>query len=478
MLSSSSVVVRVSNSGTDYSIFFDLEEAGRHEYHEPGRFWYRQIEIALLLSSLKRAGWDDRPAARLRRHTLLYGDRGLWKTSIAKKMLNTYFRGNDLVNISIDDNSRFERPVVMDVGGKGISWERARGSASQKGDILDPFFPILNFLFTGELTSFLGEKKQDQQERVKNLNEIMEEGRVTVSLVKMGSATKTKLQETTARLGAMGIKYNSELGIMQYDVGLSILGCSHYLPEDTLKSFIDSGFWSRWHISHYNPTDDEYKGAWKRRAGPSWPHGDQITEFNRRAWATTFENVPYPPDPLLDRVQAAFESVYLDIEEITKRSPREIRSFRDPIDCAQLITAFAVARHVKNADSYTIPVLTYSDEDASQAVRFVEQHMKAKYDEYLARVVVDPNEVSDRKELLAFVEHHNDRDSYFTTAEWRHYAMEKAFTKLSSATAYRKLSDMKNRGWIHSVRKGEWVVGQNIMDIITGGHSSDYGGDE
>lgn len=448
------------------NIFFDVEEAGAFEYHEAGRFWYPHLEVAYLLGCLRRPTWSDNVRARLRRHELLYGDRGIWKTSIAKAMLKTYGNSNDLVNVSTQDEARLERPVMMDLGGGGISWERARGSSTQKGDILEPYLPIVNWMFSGELLKWLGSQKSTQDERVNTLNEIMEEGTVTVALVKMGGNSAAKLAAVAERLQAMNVRFNPDLGLMQYDVNLAFVACSRYFSEDEQQRFASSGFLSRFHIAHWNPTEDEFRGAWRKMPGDgAAPNAEVIKEFNTKAWRMQVPDVPYPPRALMLQVQAAYDRVYTKIEQEFKVPAMQVRSMRDTVDMAQLITAKAFARTVQNTDGYLVPVLQYEEEDAKWAARYVEVQMKAKYDEWLARANTDTSEVEDRAIIFTFLKH-MDYAEAFETKEFGEWATKHAIPKMSRATAFRKLKLMKERGWILSQKPGLYLVSEDIVTIL------------
>lgn len=453
------------------NIFFDVEEAGAFEYHEAGRFWYPHLEISYLLACLKRGAWDNNPRARSRRHELLYGDRGIWKTSIAKAMLYTYGNGNDLVNTSFSDRvTREQRPVILNLGGGGISWERARGSSTPKGDILEPYLPITNFMFSGELLKWLGSQKNVQDERVNTLNEIMEEGTVTVALVKMGGNSAAKLAQVAERMSAINVRFNPEMGLMQYDVNLSLIACSRFFNEDEQHRFATSGFLSRFHIAHWNPTDDEFRGAWRKMPGDGTaPNADIIKEFNARAWATTFGNVPYPDRHLMMRVQASYDRIYTKIESEFKVSALQVRSMRDIVDMAQLITARAISRtieqKIKDDDGYLVPSLSYEESDAAWAARYVETQMKAKYDEWLARANVDTSENEDRALIFSFVKSQEGAGA-FEANEFVSWAGKDAVPKMSRAKAFGKLKVMKERGWLITTKPGSYLISEDIMSII------------
>ena len=167
---------------------------------------------------------------RMRRHVLLYWRKGWFKSSILLS-LSRLMKGWE----------------IIDAG--STSWQRLRGSV-ESGRFLVPLFHAADVILMPELFATV---TPDDESYVEILNRAMEEGRITVSLVKFGQVPEDEI----SRIRALGISYRQDLQLMEYDCNAVFLAASHDNVTPQMRMMLDAGLASRFVVLTRTFSDEE-----------------------------------------------------------------------------------------------------------------------------------------------------------------------------------------------------------------------------
>lgn len=342
-----------------------------------GRLWYPELEICFLLRCLRRLGYDDAPTIRLRRNVNIIGRAGTGKSH------NTLFfirEAMGAVDYADEDVASFGRPRYIAVDGGGVSWEKMRGGAVE-GRLVMPKLHEVDFLYASELFSFLGSGER-LQARMDTINAAIEEGNITVDQMGLMTAADDEKQLFAekvhlSRSRGHEISYNARQGTIRFKMAASFICCTRPFDDRQLKLLTPSGFRSRFVEAVWAPTKDQLRafldGA--RFRGFSKERLRSIRDYNDYAWACTFKRVDVPPQAMLESLGHHFYSQYREISEETDIDIAEIIGERDNMDTLQLLTAFAVARILRDRRNRDIPPgpierVDYTEADMESVKRF------------------------------------------------------------------------------------------------------------
>lgn len=454
-------------------VIIEAEECGRVEYNTGGAIWYPEMELMHVLASLNRTHFDDNPQARLRRHVLLIGPSGTGKTSAMRKFIEQYCTSHHLLGGANGDGSH---PIHINLG-EGTSWQRARGSIGMNGEVGLPFLMQANYYLAGELTDWLGHDQREMKDKVKAVNKAMEEGWTEVALVKGLSITGKALDRAEENCEKHGINFDRENKAFAYDVPGAFCSATYPLHESDpeLWRYLEaSGFLGRQSIAEWNPSDQALRAAYNQGFGNDAERGEELTRFNAKIWSTKFEEVPYPPKKMLQRLIDVYDNAYTEIEEDMGRDPKELRSMRDWNDCAQVLAAYAAIRLVDDADdggitAPTIETLNYKESDVMKAKRFIRDRCSRIYADSMgkARPTGKNKEIVDA--LYAFAHDELKGRTKFGSKEWIGWLDDNR--RKARATAYRWLNILKDEeGLISTVTQGEHIIHQDVYETMNAGY--------
>lgn len=438
-------------------------QAGLAEFKAPGEVFFRGAAIAYLLQSTGRSVYDDNPRARLRQNVMFYGPHGAVKTTCAKAYLYDYCGAADLATM----DPGHDLAIVLDMGGKGMTWERQRGGATAAGDFIPPLLMEPDFAVVPELFSTLGHTPATQAERMDTFNEMLEEGRITVSLSKMFNKSEEEREELSESIREASngrVHYNAKHAIISYDVRLSTFACSRYFTKNQDEMLEYSGFQSRFSFAAWHP-DHAAFAAYRRdpygvRDESKWK---VLRALNERAWRTTYDEVPYPPKHMVSAMMDFFFRTYERISEETNIPVGELSGSRDTVTAAQLLTACAIDRtiwemHRSKDETLHVKRLDYTEDDLWLAKQLSMPRLQQLYDNNLGKAGGDPHQDSADALLLAYHEHLQRKQratgedvSTFSAKQFVPWATDR--NDVSRATAYRRLKSMLEAGFIE--RTGE-----------------------
>lgn len=453
------------------TIFDVAAIAGEEVYRAPGHLWYPRFQVQFQLACLRRANYDDVQRARLRQHLLITGPYGWWKSSAAAAFVVDIAGCKDIVTMP---KGRPSVPTFLGLGGQGITSERQRGGANDDGEPVEPLVVDPAILFAPELLSYLGRDPKEMQKRVDSLDELLEEGYATVSLVKMRNWKPDK--ERVAELENQGVTYNPDRGIMRYNVTCAFLACTVPFESKVSEHLASTGFLSRLHISNWEAKDEEVKRMFRLGAGKPGEAIEQLTIYNRKAWRIHFDRVEHPSDAMMSPVVAAYDRTFSRIEREMKIRAAELRTGRVRGEVAQIITAMAAARAVAttkldeeeliklemDGQFHHVPALTYTESDVDNAVKWVEHNAANIFNEWTARARLDSKEASDRELFYGFLET-VEGDAY-DLADFAKYAVRK---DLSKSAAYQRHAGIFRRGWTAASEKvGIFKPLREIMCVV------------
>lgn len=458
-------------------------DAGKAEFKDPGAIYFLYEEVSYLLQSAKRPHFDDRPVARLRMNVMLYGPHGTVKTTCAKTFLYDYCGARSLVGLP----AGHDLAVVLEVGGKGITWERQRGGATAAGDYIPPLLMAADFIVIPELFSTLGHTPATQAERMDNFNEMLEEGRITVSLSKMFNKSEEEREEMRDKIAEQSggaVLYDAEHAVFVYDVNAASFACSRFFSPAQDNLLESSGFKSRFAFGEWRPSEAGLS-AYRRN-----PYGTRdakkwatLRSVNERAWRTTYGSVNYPDPVFVDEVVGFFFDTYNRIHEQTGISVGDLSSSRDTVLAAQLIAACAIGRHLWAAEqsgdtTFHVENLVYTKEDVWWAKRLSMPRLQQMYDNTLGNFAGDPHVDSASDLLKEFAIEHLRRnkhavvpENFQSTTDFIPWCEKRE--DVSRATAFRRLKTLLNSGAVERTGEGDgcytishrWMRGNGLAEF-------------
>lgn len=444
-----------------------VEEVGREEVGAAGMVWYPAIQLTYVNGSLGHHIYSDNNRARVRRNTLIIGPRGARKSSSTKGYMKDYC---DMQIAGLDKS----KPRMLDMNGMG--YERCRGSATMDGDLIQPLFTQADFGYMSEMMTFF-EQAGDIAKTANQMNVALEEGHMSVSLVKMFKRyDDAERQDVVDKMARYDVKFDADNCIMYYDVPTSFVACSRPFMEHELKVLEETGLKDRLEDSTWLVSKDGYRKAWRDGPKPPPEAGQDILAFNRKLWDLEWGRVDYPPRPMMDYVIDAYDKFYEHLEDQIGAHPTETRSFRDWSDAAQVVTAFAAMRVAEkwdvDNDGYEIPELIYEDRDATAAAVYAEKMFLQRYVEMSEHAKNDGMLITDRKCILAFLDTQHIDDSFNGpkfVAWFSKKGESMGYRGSGRNAAYEALNRMQDRGWVHAIRYGLYSVDEKIKSSLENG---------
>lgn len=432
--------------------------AGSQEYHGGGQMWYPEYLIQTSLSGLRRATWDDNQRARLRRHILVMAGPSCWKSTTSRTWLSEYVGAVDIGEVTTENEAAVSLPWTS-----GVSWEKARGSAAQNGRPLTPLLPLANFFIASEFQSFLGRVPQKRAMMTENLNETLEEGRISVGLVKMGSRNPRHLEQDRERLATYGVTYNPDTNFISYPVRGAAICCTRPFAPEVHTELELSGLLSRFRLMWWRPSAEAYKAAWEKGPGDPSEHRPALQRLCRMIWESEFRVVNYPPRGLMLVVKNALSRIYAEMEGKLGIPVEKMRSMRDEVDAAQLITVHAVLRTLSPAwrdpnspTALTFDRLSYLEEDATWAARYIERAKGGEFDDWAQNARFDAGLEDLYKTLTEFVKTHDALDAFARKDIVQWLKTEKS---LPSTTAYRRVAVLVREGLLVALNAQTLTLG-------------------
>lgn len=451
------------------NILAEVRDAGRSRWKSPGALYLPQLQIAHVLKCLRFKHYPDNPAARLRRHTLLYGPTGAIKTTVCTKFLTDY-AGAANIAIPSDPYVKGLVPTFLNMGGKSITWERMRGGCTQEGAFIPPLLMEADYYLAGELFSFLGHRQAEQAERMDVMNEIMEEGTVTVALNKMFNMSEKAREALEEEFdGKDDIFFNAKHAILSYNVNGVLFSASRFFTEEQEELLTTSGFKSRNNIASWHPSDSEDAIYRRRQFGKEdLAQTARIRDWNIRAWQTRFADVPYPDESMVNDVMDHYHDTYDRIRAETGLRIEQIGNTRDTMDAAQLLTASATIRVLSEKDWSKpgvgpVPTLKYIPSDVEWVKNFSQPRLNTLYDTLLGKNELDAKINEARETLVTFVSKKTgDYPNILEATPFTEYYASK--TSVSIQTARRRLKSLRERGYLKpNGRLGEYTVSEDVM---------------
>lgn len=463
---------------------------GEIEYKRGGAMWMPELEVAYLLSTLGGPGnprpyYDNSVGARLRRHVLMVAPRGWLKGTVSKRFIHGLTPAKDVIDL--DESLNRDTPFVLNLSGQGISWPAMRGSVTRNGNVLTPLMALTDIYWAEELLSFLGSKVSQNDSKMEVMNEVLETGTVTISLVKMKDTKREAILKARQDWEDMGIKvkYNRASNMMQYKASGFFIGCTRPIEDDLWQKFEDSGLLSRMSIVRWDVSSEEALALPKSPLGPennpaSAKYADQLLALNKKAWGVQWGKVPYPPQDYVEHVYKDILSLVEDMVDQFGIDAREIVSARIIPDIAQVITAFAVARTLEGRDTtndgWYIKELEYVLQDRDKARDYMEGRRKQLWDEWMEEAKLDPMKSKLNATIHGFGRNLDPRDPTFSGREWV-YFVETEHSK-SQGTAYNWLSKMRELGWVRQIKQNLYTITDAIpIWQITDEYVPTYDGD-
>lgn len=439
------------------------EMAGEEEYRAPGHTYYPALQITHLLRCAKMESYSDNARARLRRHTLLYGPTGATKSTCAASYLRDYIGA---INIASPVADHASAPLYLDLGGSGITWERMRGGCTMTGAYIPPLLEKTDYMLNGELFSFLGHSPMQQAERMDTMNEVLEEGIITVALNKMFNLSEKKRQRLEEDLQDTNVLYNARDAILSYKVKGVYVGASRFFTKDQREALSGSGFLSRLCISEWNPNPEQEFHYRRHQFGKrNTILQEKILAFNQKAWQCKFEEVRYPPIEMVDSLIESFFATYERIGDETGKRIGDIASSRDTIDAAQLLTASAIARAVEKRETPGIVhEVVYEADDLQWAAKRSLSRLNHLYDAMMGESEPDVKKAEAADLLVDFLRTHDEMPLTIATRDVVKWA--KTTQRAAPATCFRRLKVLREAGDITSDlygEAGEYRVNERLL---------------
>lgn len=450
-------------------IYEMASEAFPGDHDGPFAEWLSAMEIAHILKSLDQETYDDNQPGRIPRHVLITGPSDTGKTTAMQRIFLEaacgaipYGQLREWRIEHADDDDMVQPPVYAKLSGKGSSWERLRGSVSGT-ELMPPVFKEVDYVFMGEMFSFIGSTPQSWNEWGNQLNEIMEERHLDVNLIKIGRLgehcdTDDERNEYIRDLEReYDIYIDVDRGIMTYDVDCTVLAATRTLSVEEYEELDDIGFISRFFVSNWNPAPEAYHAMVEY--GPGWFHEEivqYIRPFNRKIWMMECEEVPGPPEWMAQDLRSQITQqvkAYCDARPDT--NPPDVYGLRTDGVAKRILTAMAWERTAKNWQNphEPVPELDYCMEDHERAQKYVGYFVRDMLDRADKRYDDDPEgdakAARARKRLVKVWAGREDE----TLERQEIIEIFEERMDLSKSTADRWRRESCDRGW---VSKREW----------------------
>lgn len=352
---------------------------GRKQYTHIGALSWPHLEMSFIISAFKRGTYDD-SMARLRRHVLFYWRRGYYKTSGIDMFLK---KGTPSMNVVRQPDYDPADCTYLDA--LKVSVPKLRGSISEKGKVVYPLAQRPRFIVVGELLNLFG--SGDGFEDMMNvLNQLLEEGKGSVSLVKMAGIELEA--DTVAALDKRGIFFNSQEGIMEYPVDGTLLGASRLMSPAELKRLENSGFLDRINVVHWIPDDKEFQEVWEFDP-PILPEDEflPLMEWNTKMWSSSWTRVSSPPPEQMKKAKSVLSELYTMYEKKHKITMMNgLRSARDGTNLRHLFTTFATIKTIQDGGQSagegmpenTYEDITYDQESFERVIDFLPEYVRSR----------------------------------------------------------------------------------------------------
>jgi hypothetical protein len=369
-------------------------------------------------------------------------------------------------------------PTYGTVSG-GTGFERARGTFAQDGSLMAPSVQEWTWMYAPELLSFLGHHPQERSKRIDDMNGLIEEGVVVVSLVKGGNKELEKRIEMAQAIPKdAGYTYDPIKCSLRYEATTCFLGCVRILDARVLSELEKTGYWSRHDIAEWGPTDAIALHYANDKFGPA--PSQPMLEFIRAKfldlWNTEFETVNSPPPEMLSRVVMWYNNKLMEIKEETERPFAELFSSRDDTDIAQLLTASCLDRLSASrevGDRSPVERLVYSEQDVSLAKAWLEgrfAHLRGSFDEQVTKAEAEDGDKAALM-LRSFIRHLEESSEADTMVEFHSRDLIEHFVKSGSggeSTARRHLRNLKKRRIVVPDRRssGNYHIDDSFLESM------------
>lgn len=344
---------------------------GWEQYKYVGRTSLPILQMAGTIASFRQPMYDN-VRARLRMHVILYWKAGYFKSSILDTFIN---RCNQTVNIM--DQPEYRNDEISYLDATHQSCARLRGSINNG----KPAYPLIQrpvFTVSSELMNLLGGGGESTEEVVNLLNQMLEEGRVSVSLVKMVGQELD--QATLDEMANRGIKWNQKEGMMAYECGTTLLTASRPIDEHIERRLINSGFFDRQNVVRWWPSEEEFDEQWLMYP-PNLPQErfDALRGWNERLWATEWKTVNAPPVEMLTAAKKTLSSLYDVVEKKHRKSKMAgLRTARDNTNLAHLCTVFGVIETLRGDNSKTQDKIRYEPAVLERLKLYLPEYIKSR----------------------------------------------------------------------------------------------------
>ena len=419
-------------------------DVGAEKYLHVGEMSYPEMEISYLLACTKRAYYDDRPEARLRRHVLLYWERGFYKTSMLTSFLE---RCTASVESTIQKEHQ-ERifPSHMLISGD-YKQARLRGSVTGAGRLMLPLIQKPTFLISPELMTLLSGGGEEKSSMINYFCEVLEEGIGRVGLVSMGNADIS--DETWETMKKRKITFNKQEATMYYRVEGTFMGASRPLKRSEFKYLSNSGFLDRISVVRWLHDRSEFEEQWMHVPQNAEKRESTLKHMNKLIWSQLhIDKLNYPPVYLINKCIKDLNDKYNDIEKQSGLPYFILRSARDSTNIAQLLTASSLARHLQTT-GLRIPVLDFEDEDANLALSVMDNYANSRYQQ-----AVEVDDINERY-LTEWKFYNSLRESF--SADIDPPLVDDVKTEIirvkgcGESAAYKILQKWASKGWIRLI---------------------------
>jgi hypothetical protein len=400
---------------------------------------YPELEISYLLGCLKRGVYDNRPEARLRRHLLLYWERGFYKTSMIAAFLK---QGSPSLEMTMQEKYNADLPSYLFISGD-YRQARLRGSVSMHGKLLLPLIQRPHFIVSPELMTMLGGGGDEKASMVNFMCEVLEEGIGRVGLVSMGNAKVS--DDTRETMRKRGIIFNKEESTMFYTVEGTFMAASRPLGKTDVRYLSRSGFLDRLFVLRWLHDRKEFDEQWQW-VPQETPKESLLKQMNTRIWrALQVNHVNYPPTDYVKDCMQTLNTKYNDIEKTNGLPYFLLRSARDATNIAQMLTAMALCREIVD-NGLTLYTINYEKEDVDEVKYLLDDYAESRY-----KQAMETEEISEK--YLTQWKFYNQIKLAFDS--WQNLpTLEEVRNEIQRSTgdkesaAYKQVQRWASKGWV------------------------------
>jgi hypothetical protein len=441
-------------------------DIGLDKYLHVGGLAYPEMEISFLLGTLcknRKGHYDDRPEARLRRHLLLYWERGFYKTSMITSFLS---KGAPACEVTKQETTKQDLPSYLFISGD-YTQARLRGSVSINGNLQLPLIQKPNFLVSPELMTMMSGSGDVKSSMVNFLCEVLEEGIGRVGIVSMGNAKIS--DEKWETMKKRGIIFNKEEATMFYKVNGTFMGASRPLGRADVRYLSKSGFMDRISVIRWIHDRSEFEEQWSWVPQQS-SREPELFQMNRMIWRMSRVNaVNYPPADMVRECMRHLNNKYNDIERQNGLPYYLLRSARDGTNIAQLLTAYAYARELVDT-GLAIHILDYEKDDVIEVKSRLEDYAESRYKQAMETEEISEKFISGWKFYNQVKDAFKDADSLPSIEKVREEIMRSGGptgNMTSQSSAYKLLQRWASKAWVKlETPRGSRVTHSKVVRFL------------